>query len=178
MPFVARHKQTGNRIDITTIEHPRQMFKLGECVCPLCGTDFLIKAGLITVPHFAHKIICQSDWQTHPESAEHRAGKLYLKNNLAVLVPEYKGADIRLEVPIPQVKRVADVLVKLPAGWGIVHEVQLAKITTEELDARTEDYNNAGLDVVWWFGKSAATLANQRWSENVFGFYLSLYFTS
>lgn len=179
MPFIAKHKGTGERIDITEIENPRSVLHSGDCLCPFCGEPFILKAGMIITAHFAHKSACNSDWIAHPQSAEHNAGKLFLKENLPSL-PEYKDARIEFEVGIVTPsgkKRVADVLVTLPMGWQIAHEVQLASITVEELEARTNDYNEAGIDVVWWLGKSAAKPANENWCHEVFGFCVGLEFT-
>ncbi len=39
MPFVAKRKGTGERIDITLIENPRGVLKQGECICQVCDTQ-------------------------------------------------------------------------------------------------------------------------------------------
>ena len=176
MPFIAKNKSTGARVNIISIEAPRTVLKPGECICPLCGTDFIIRAGLITTAHFAHKQKCKSDWKTHPESAEHLAGKLFLCQQLPLL-NDYKDAQIELEVPIPSIRRIADILVTLSNGWRIAHEVQLASITVEELAERTNDYNKEGIDVVWWLGRTACSDANTNWCYRVFGFALYIEFS-
>jgi competence protein CoiA len=176
MPFIAKHRDTGERVDIAATATPRATLQPGKYICPLCGDDFIIRAGLVVAAHFAHRAACTSSWRTHPESAEHRAGKLFLVNNLPTHFDEYKGAEIMLEVPIPEIHRVADVLATTVTGWRIVHEVQLASITVEELESRTNDYHIAGLDVVWWLGGRAATDANRNWCLDVFGFWLCLDF--
>jgi competence protein CoiA len=135
----------------------------------------IIKAGLIVAAHFAHKSTCPTDYKSHPESPEHRAGKILVAECLRANVGEYSTALIEYEVPIPEVRRVADVLVTFPMGWRVAHEVQLASITTEELAQRTEDYLHAGVDVVWWLGKSADTPANRDWCQRVLGFSLSIH---
>lgn len=174
MPFIARHKETEERIDITRIPNPRQVLKAGDCVCQLCGVPMIIKAGAILRAHFAHVTSCTSDYQSHPESAEHREAKVYLATHLKEAFKEYTDAQIEYEVPLPEVKRIADLLITFPMGWRIAHEVQLASITTETLEARTNDYARAGVDAVWWLGKSANTPANRAWCRETFGYALCL----
>lgn len=177
MPFIAKHRLTGERIDITTLASPRLSLRPEECVCPLCDGPLIVKAGRIVVHHFAHKVACTSDWGYHPESPQHLAGKRYLRDTLPLYLDEYKDARIEYEVQIPEIRRVVDVLATLPLGWRIAHEVQLASITVEELEERTIDYNSAGIDVLWWLGGNAATPANESWCYSVFGFSLGLHFS-
>lgn len=115
----------------------------------------IVKAGLVRQHHFAHRGKCTSDYQSHPESPAHRDAKRYLATHLREWFKEYANVPIAYEVPIREVKRVADLLVTFPTGWQVVHEVQLASTTTEDLQRRTNDYTLAGIDVTWWLGKSA-----------------------
>jgi len=164
MPFIALHKDTQERIDITEIDDPRKVLKSGDCVCQLCGEPLIIKAGLIVSPHFAHYAKCTSEYAAHPESEAHRQGKKALARFLRAYFTEYvDDLQIDFEVKIPEAKRVADLVLTFPMGWRIAHEVQLANITTEELQQRTEDYARAGIDTVWWLGRSADTPANRFW---------------
>lgn len=170
MPFIALHKETRERIDITTINNPRQFLKSGDCICQLCGSPMIVKAGEVLQAHFAHQAACTTDYHTQPESPSHRAAKLYLATHLAEEFPEYAGAKIEYEVPIPEVKRIADLLVTWPEGHKKAHEIQLSGITTEVLQQRTDDYERAGIDVIWWLGKNAFTQTNTDWSLGTFGF--------
>jgi competence CoiA-like predicted nuclease len=174
MPFIAIRKATGERIDITAIEYPRAALTSGECLCQLCGAPMIVKAGLVRQHHFAHAGRCTSDYQSHPESPAHREAKRYLVTHLREWFKEYENTRIAYEVPIPEVKRIADLLVTFPTGWRVAHEVQLASITTEQLQERTNDYTLAGIDVVWWLGKSADTETNRAWCRCTFGYALSL----
>jgi competence CoiA-like predicted nuclease len=174
MPFIALNRSTGERVDITKIEHPRLHLKSDALICQLCEQPVIIKAGLLTRPHFAHRSHCSTDYHNHPESIEHLLGKEMVARGLKEEFAEYAQADIQYEVKVPEVKRVIDVMASFPNGWRVAHEIQLAGITTEELQQRTEDYARAGIDVVWWLGKSADTPANQAWCNARFGFSLSL----
>jgi competence protein CoiA len=174
MPFIALNRDTGERIDITKIENPRLHLKSNELICQLCEQPVIIKAGLLTRPHFAHRSQCTTDYGSHPETIEHLQGKELVAKGLREEFAEYAQANIQYEVKVPEVKRVVDVMANFPNGWRVAHEIQLAAITTEELQQRTEDYARAGIDVVWWLGKSADTPANQAWCTAHFGFSLSL----
>lgn len=174
MPFIALNRHTGERIDITRIENPRLQLKSDELICQLCEQPVMIKAGLITRPHFAHRSQCTSDYDSHPESVEHLLCKELVARGLREEFAEYAQADIQYEVKVPEVRRVVDVMAAFPNGWRVAHEIQLAGITIEALQQRTEDYARAGIDVVWWLGKGADTPANQAWCTARFGFNLSL----
>lgn len=81
----------------------------------------------------------------------------------------YTSVVFEYEVPLPEIRRVADLLLTFPMGTRLAYEIQLSAITTEELERRSDDYARAGIDVVWWLGKSADTLANRRWFIYAFG---------
>lgn len=169
MPFIARRKGTDERIDITALQQPCEVLKAGEYVCQICGAELTIRAGLIHQHHFVHVTPCSDEYQSHPESPTHREAKRFLATHLQEQFQEYSGTSITYEVPIAEVMRIADLLATFPTGWRVAHEVQLASITTQQLQERTNDYSQAGIDVVWWLGKSANTPANRNWSREVFG---------
>lgn len=177
MPFVALDKNTKERIDITKIENPRLTLKSGEVICQLCEAPMIVKAGLKKRHHFAHYAECNSDYEYHPQSEEHLGGKEIVAEYAGSWFEELAGARPDFEVRIPEVRRVADVLFTFPNGWRVACEVQLASITTEQLQQRTDDYLRAGIDTLWFFGKSAHTSANIIWSIKTFGFALILEYT-
>lgn len=174
MPFIAIQKSTGRKIDISKIANPREVLKSGDCICQLCEQPMMIKAGVIIRHHFAHMPDkeCQSMYKKgHPESPDHD----FAKREVARVIEDdlskrLTGFTVDYEVPIEEIKRQADVLVTFPMGWRIAHEVQLAKITIDELEERTNDYLRAGIDVFWWLGKSADTESNRTWCVKRFGF--------
>ena len=176
MPFIGLRKDTAERIDITQIENPRLSLKSGDCVCQLCGSPLMVRAGSIYRAHFSHygDRECNTDYKYHKETPEHREGKILLSKFLKETYAEYTSAKLEYEVPIPEIRRVADVLADFPMGWRIAHEVQLASISPEELQERTDDYYRAGIDVVWWLGKSADTPKNRDWCIQTFGYCVTL----
>lgn len=177
MPLVALDKNTQKRIDITRIENPRQELKAEDIVCPLCEAPMVIVAGSIRIHHFRHKANCNSDYKSHPESYEHLRTKALVAQNVGKWFKEFTSAEPRLEVPIPEVKRIADVMFIFPNGWRVACEVQLASITIDELQQRTDDYLRAGVDVFWFLGKNAASESNIRWATAQQGFAIILQYS-
>lgn len=171
MGFVAKNKNTGDRVCILDYKNPRLELIKGELVCPYCDSEMIIKDGLHRLKHFAHKpnSPCSSDYARHPESQEHFFFKRLLAAELGKEFEEYLNAKAQLEYPIPEVKRIADIVFEFPNGWLVAHEIQLSSITTKELEERTNDYRNAGVDVIWWLGKSANTETNRAWLIENFG---------
>ncbi len=101
MPFIALDTQTNKRIDITKIEHPRQILKREHIICQLCHKPMLIKAGMVRRAHFAHiATTCMTEYGFHPESQGHRDAKAFLAEHLRIAFKEYTSADIEYEVPL------------------------------------------------------------------------------
>lgn len=176
MPFIAKLKSTKERIDITHFENPRLEINKNDCICQLCDEPLFIKAGFIISAHFVHYSGgCESDYERKAESEEHRLAKrkiaAYFRNTY-----QDRNILIELEKPLPEIKRVADVLITFPGGWQIAHEIQLSNITIERLAERTTDYNTIGIDVVWWLGKAANTETNKEWCWDAQGGYFLLRF--
>ena len=84
MPFVALFKETGERIDITQVEYPKQKYKYGDCVCQLCEAPLRIRGGAYVRNHFAHdpSTPCNTDYSSQPESPHHREAKYFLLERL------------------------------------------------------------------------------------------------
>lgn len=159
MPFIAINAATGERLDASefTLIHSElaaRGIEPEQLRCQLCAGAMYARQGP-HVPHFAHypDVDCNSHgYETKPESPEHHVGKRFVRDHLRTLYP---GAQVELEVPIEQRKRIADVLVAFRGGWAIAHEIQLARIALTELEERTRDYARVGIDVVWWLGAKA-----------------------
>lgn len=183
MPFTAIDTTTGQRIDITKIQYPRKVLTAGKIVCPVCGSPMFIRGGQPNLrTHFVHnkgREDCEYAIYSRGETPEHLAAKLAIRDNLALWFSEYDIATPEIEVTIPEVKhahhRIADVMFTFPSGWRVAHEVQLASITLESLQQRTEDYAEAGVDVFWWFGREALRQRGvQEWSMDNYGFLLQV----
>lgn len=181
MPFIALIKETGERVDITQDPSITLRFAPGMLVCQLCGHPMVPRSehtreGYKVRAHFRHMAkICDSIYQSHPESREHREGKRYVATEWLPQFGRYKGAVIDYEVRIEEVRRVADVLATLTNGQKIAHEIQLAGITPRELQERSDDYAAAGIDVYWHIGKAADTEPNRQFLGDTFGDYSRIF---
>lgn len=152
--FIAINQNTGERVDITTIENPRITLENGLFLCQLCGQPMFIRGGGFYIHHFCHKVLCQSDEYGHreKETPEH----LFGKHEIAKMLHEqFDGQSVKIEyeVPLKEIKRVADILVTYPMGWRLAHEIQLSDISKEDIEIRTSDYESIGIDVIWWLGE-------------------------
>jgi competence protein CoiA len=183
LPFIATHKETGERVNILHYKNPRSEFCKGDLMCVYCGEDFYIRGSEFSNyrTHFVHSSKEECDYllNYHPESPEHLFFKEHLFNHLSIEFEEYTTCTMALEYRISVAGkhgRIADVAVLFPNGWIVCHEIQLAPISIEELNHRTEDYRDAGADVVWWFGGKADTQTNRSWAQENIGSAFSLDF--
>jgi competence CoiA-like predicted nuclease len=174
MPFIAKNKKTGSRVDITEYKQPRLEINKEDLMCPFCHQDMLIVQGVYMIPHFRHKAECTSDYDRHPESIEHLIGKKLVADMVKRSLQEFTSAECLFEYPVKEIKRIIDVAFVFPMGWIIAHEIQLSPITPEILDQRTNDYFRAGINVYWWFGKGADNDRNKKWAIDNFGEYLQI----
>lgn len=187
MPITAKLKKTGKVQTSLEIHSPSQ-FRLdnprGEVVCPHCGGEMVLVGGLHSnrIVHFRHVKACTSLMESHPESLRHIIGKAHLKGLLAARLSQQKiKADVHIEYPLPYVGksgRIADVAAMLPDMSLVVYECQLAPISVESLEQRSDDYENNGIEIVWFFGEKANTADIAQWSKRRFGDFNSITFNS
>ncbi|HEY1348477.1 MAG TPA: competence protein CoiA family protein [Ktedonobacteraceae bacterium] len=169
MPLIARRKGTNERIDLTTLKLPGEILKREEWVCQICGAALAINTEPDRRLYFAHVAACSNEYQSHPESPAHRAARRFVATYLREQCTALSGASVELEVPLREVMHIADILITFPTSWRVVHAVQLAPLSSIQLQERTNDYALAGIDVVWWLGQQANTPANRTWSQEIFG---------
>jgi competence CoiA-like predicted nuclease len=169
MPLVGKNIKSGERVCILDYDKPKLELVKGEIVCPYCNQVLHIVHTDFRTKHFRHLTECNSDYKKHPESIEHLLAKQILAERLSNDWNEYSTCKIEYEFPIHTLKRIADIAFIFPNGWIVAHEIQLSKISIEDLETRTNDYLNAGLDVVWWIGKNADTSPNRKWLFENYG---------
>ena len=168
MPLTAKDA-SGNRvysIDFDSAHEIRDTYKSGSLQCRFCDETVFPRQRGNSIVHFFHKRKCSTQLEHHPESIEHLMGKAALADHLGKQTRKY-NTQIVIEYPIPQVGehgRIADVAALYPNGYVLIYECQLASITTNELERRTNDYEEAGFDIEWWFGKAADIQANNNWA--------------
>ena len=148
--MTAKRRSTGEVICVLDFEDPRRELQVDDLICPFCGERMILRAGPLRAAHFAHLRRCPREGWHERETPEHRAFKeavwRYLKRD-----PYWREGKVELEVPIPEARRVADLLVTFPNGWQVAHECQVSRIGLGELKARSRAYLEAGIDVCWWF---------------------------
>ncbi len=172
--LTAKYKDTDEEIVITKLENPREVLDIDRLCCKHCEGKVSIKHGNLRAKHFFHIVPCTSTLERHPESPQHSLGKEIIGNHIKRYWKEYSNAEIKYEFPVPEVNRIIDIAMLFPNGWIVAHELQLASITTEILEKRTNDYRDLGIDTFWWLGKSADTKANREWAIEKFGQSLSI----
>jgi len=106
--------------------------------CPTCSEPLRLKRGRVRRAHFFHLVRTP-------------ACRLSEKTYLHALIQEWllerlPGREKYLERPFPKIGRIADL-----ASFDLraVFEVQISKITLEEMFARRADYAKEGLSLVW-----------------------------
>lgn len=162
MPLVAINRTTGERIDITRYDDPRNQINSSDLVCPECRHSMSLKAGMVRIAHFAHRPGSDCTYGVG-ERPEHLMGKRYLAERLRKEGNGYFETQVEIEFPIAN--RRADVMQIFATGWMIAHEIQLASITPGEMQQRSDDYLKAGCDAIWYLGLQANTPTNRKWAE-------------
>lgn len=169
MGLKGKHRETGaEALIVDRFEDIRAWHFAGVLVCPFCDEPVVPvrehqRAGAWVQAYLRHQGTCSTGLAHHPESPEHHAAKRWIRDTIPG-VYGYPVALSDLEVRMPEINRIADVCFTLESGERIVHEAQLAAISVDELEARTNDYQSLGYAVVWHFGKSAATDTNKQWA--------------
>lgn len=171
MPLVAKNKITGDRIDITQISSPRATLPQNILICPFCDGEMFVREGFINVPHFAHRVECTSIYVQHGESINHLMAKAGIAKYLRENFQKDANIKVELEVRVPEVRRIADVMLFDSNEGRVAYEIQLSPIATEDLAQRTQDYRRAGIDCLWCLGEKALTANNREWCENNLGDY-------
>lgn len=111
--------------------------------CPCCKTEMIIKAGMIKIPHFAHKNNSSCHASSEPESAYHLMGKRKLYHWL--ITHKYEA---KLEAYIPEIKKRSDVLVRVGDKQYAI-EFQCSSISETEFRERTMAYQSINITPVW-----------------------------
>ncbi|WP_053345002.1 competence protein CoiA [Peribacillus butanolivorans] len=111
--------------------------------CPCCKAEMTIKAGMIKIPHFAHKNKSSCRASSEPESAYHLMGKRKLFH---WFLSHHYQAD--LEAYLPEIRKRADILVTI-GGIRYAVEFQCSVISETEFIERTNAYQSVGIKPIW-----------------------------
>ncbi|MBI3236498.1 MAG: hypothetical protein HYZ48_02145 [Chlamydiales bacterium] len=112
--------------------------KKSRYLCPECSKELKVRAGPHRRAHYYH-LRGSSYCRQHQKSLEHIQTQLFFLKNL----PE---GECFLEYRFPAINRIADVFWK---GAKIVFEIQCSPISQQEVEDRTSDYAQEGLDTIW-----------------------------
>ena len=150
MPFWAFDLEQEEWIDILRYREPKRELAGRKLVCPYCGVKMIIRHGPIVVQHFAHRMRCPyADWRG-PTTPEHHAAVTTLIEWLSE-DPFWEVATVEPGRPLPEIRRIPDVLVTFPDGLRVAHECQISPITPSRFWERSGDYLRLGIPVFWWF---------------------------
>ena len=137
--------------------------------CPVCLSALRLKKGQIMRPHFAHVSRKNCPFFQENESAEHLSLKAALYQSLVA------DASVQVEVFLPEMKQLADLLV----NEELAIEVQCSRLSQKRLRERSQSYRQNGYQVLWllgeklWLGKTISLLQKDflYFSQNM-GFHL------
>ena len=117
-----------------------------EFFCPTCNESLLVKAGVKTIAHFAHRTESECSSNDHGEGPYHEQGKLMLFQWL-----KSQGIGVELEKYLPEISQRPDIFVSLNHR-RIAIEYQCARIPVDILNSRNAGYNKAGITPIWILG--------------------------
>ncbi len=156
MPFEALDAETMEFVSIDAFyPDPKPALADRTLICPVCHRKLAVRKafvrdGHVVRPHFLHRLGAPDHPWTYAESPAHLAAKYAL---ITWLRRDFFWADakfIHTETPV-RTHRRTDVMVTLPDGSRIAHEIQLSPLTRKAFLRRTRDYLTAGIPVFWWF---------------------------
>lgn len=114
--------------------------------CPICNEPVLIKAGVKTIAHFAHRSNSECSSNDYGEGPYHEQGKLMLYKWL-----KSQRIDVELEKYLPEISQRPDIFVTIN-NRKIILEFQCARIPVEILNKRNTGYLKAGITPIWILG--------------------------
>lgn len=117
-----------------------------EFFCPACDEPVLVKAGVKTIAHFAHRSNSECSSHDYGEGPYHDQGKHLLFQWL-----KQQGIDVELEKYLPEISQRPDLFVRLN-NRKIAFEYQCARIPIETLKERNAGYFKAGITPIWILG--------------------------
>ena len=114
--------------------------------CPVCHEQVIIKAGIKTIAHFAHKRNSNCSIATNGEGEYHEQGKLDLFHWLKL-----QGISVQLEKYLPTISQRPDMLVTI-GNKKIAIEYQCASLPLSVLIKRTQGYLKENIIPIWILG--------------------------
>lgn len=135
--FVARDAK-GNLVNALEKDVTKQAY-----TCPVCGGRLRLRQGQSIRTHFAHERLRDCIAIFENESPEH------LGNKEALYHWAKKDNQVALEYSLPEIQRIADVLV----NEKLALEVQCSPLSQKLLGDRSQGYRSQGYQVIWLLGE-------------------------
>lgn len=136
----------------------------GSLRCPECHSTLFPRSRKGYVNHFVHSF--QSVCSLGGESLAHQTAKAYIYKQCKKVIEDLSlDAVVELEFPIfknEKLIRRADVITLFKNGYSIAFEVQLSPISLIEIQRRTFDYHEQGIDVQWFVTDKSANVEVKR----------------
>jgi competence protein CoiA len=114
----------------------------GPFACPKCGDEVILRRGAVKVAHFAHKPPVTCDYGTG-ETEQHRI----LKKGIAETLRNQGAVNVELEKRLEN--QIADVYCETATGQKVAIEVQISKLSLDQIANRTFAYQRQGVYVLW-----------------------------
>lgn len=139
---------TGEFVTLATLtkQEINQHRKNSQFHCPTCQEPLMIKAGKLTIPHFAHYSNDKCPSNKGGEGSYHEQGKLLLYQWL-----KSQHLDVKLEPYLKEIQQQPDLLLILN-DKRIAIEYQCARINIEQVRKRNKGYISAGIIPIWILG--------------------------
>lgn len=121
-----------------TLIHAHQALRQTDYYCLECQELVRLRSGPQRRSHFYHL-------EPTRFCRQHQKGPVHLQLQSHFL-RELPAADCQLELPFPDIRRIADV------AWlsqKIIFEIQCSPISAQEVLARNRDYQQEGWSVIW-----------------------------
>ncbi len=141
----------------------------GPFFCPECEGELILKQGRVKIDHFAHLPDADCSYAGEPESEEHIAAKLEIKEALQA----QPGVE-RLQVE-RYLKEVRPDISFLFKGSYIAIEIQISPLSFDELIRRTTAYTQKNIYVLWTpilsLDVFSERYAPKDWERNIYALY-------
>lgn len=189
MPWTAIEVKTGKYVNLAYKKLQSRFFNVNvfkdvighDFVCPGCNNKVSPVKRANTRIFFRHstngdkcteKLVNYDDSNNHSEAVCVLCQYLEDRYNEDGYKNLYGETQLVTEYPFPEINRRADIVLLSDENKPIVvHEVQLAKISSEEVESRTNDYESMGVECIWHFGLSAANDTNlTEWFIRKYGY--------
>jgi|GEM_PF-6016037 len=190
MPWTAISEKTGKHVNLALKQVQSTFFNTNvfkdamghKFICPNCGNKVSPVKRANTRIYFRHapidhnkcteKLVGYDNSNNHFEAVCALCQYLEDKYKENVYRNLYGETYLLTEYSFKNISRRADIVLFNSENKPIVvHEVQISKISSEEVESRTNDYESIDLECIWHFGLAAALDKNlTEWFIRKYGY--------